>query len=817
MNIIISGNLTGFSRFYATPNANNLYSEAKFDFDYRNFLAFLNNEEKVYAISFSSRVVSVSLITRILDSFRRPGILVVSALFERGQVVESIMNPQNKNALYQLLNEINDKFYEKNFLNGMLNQNAAVLMQDYYRDILSKYQLSSRIGQRNLNINGHIDVTTPNKQIGYVAAKESDISLYLSSPYRRSYEGYHHVFFAYNAPQNIEETPEEVIMYRVYIANNNLSLPGLVKLTDRIYRLAPNRGEIDFNQEYTYKDVIEGKAGNKIQTSIEGETLKLTYRFEEEEKIITFVFREKGNELSFANIAPVNIEYANGNSLPLSSERFTFRGKEIYEQMTLNSSKYIIINQRIDISRMQNEAECYIEVEKGDSVLLPFNDNIHKKITLIRRNTGQEKVYEIVGNLNIIIPGNRDEWDYTIETEHYETIKGCLGDNRIPGFTRKRTNNGPTPKPQGKTTVTNEEPESKKSYIEELLLKNIHYVAIVVFLLVYVGLSWSFHWWPWDKETKQEETEFVAEEKEVTKEVIIKYLDSNGDNLKDDDVYTDKIETSPIIKLEIEESNVIEKKDISEDKYQFTALDNCEEEVRFTVKFDNITLCDYGVPFNQLEGNIDLTLNVPIDAILLYKDLFNKESYKPNEWKLVQEKYNNVKETLNSNDSFKESLKFLYENREKKINEHSQQTTTTSQESRQEQAIKKVSSSKIPKERLQLETLSKLDCTLDEIDAIEKILINEKRLNDKLKDGTTAKQRIKALKNTIAILQKGYKGSWLPSTNDLSKEQSSFIDSYRNKISAINKQGKNGAFKNVNSMNEFKTILIKELGINFDK
>ena len=78
INIIISGNLTGFTTFYATPNANELYADAKFDFDYRNFVTFLNNGEKAYAISFAPNVVSVSLITRILDSFRRPGILVVS-------------------------------------------------------------------------------------------------------------------------------------------------------------------------------------------------------------------------------------------------------------------------------------------------------------------------------------------------------------------------------------------------------------------------------------------------------------------------------------------------------------------------------------------------------------------------------------------------------------------------------------------------------------------------------------------------------------------------------------------------------------------
>lgn len=52
ISVIISGNLTGFSRFYASANANDIYNEAKFDFDYRNFLTFINAGEKAYAISF---------------------------------------------------------------------------------------------------------------------------------------------------------------------------------------------------------------------------------------------------------------------------------------------------------------------------------------------------------------------------------------------------------------------------------------------------------------------------------------------------------------------------------------------------------------------------------------------------------------------------------------------------------------------------------------------------------------------------------------------------------------------------------------------
>ena len=177
--LIISGNLTGFQNFYASPNANEIYKEAKFDFDYRNFLTFLNNDDKAYAISFAPSVISVSLVTRILDSFRRPGVLVVSILLPRNKKVESAMNAQNNKALYQLLNAVHDTFREKNFVNGMVNQNAAVLMQDYYTDILSNFVLVPDGLQRP--INARIDVSSPNKRLGYVKSTENNVPLYLSS------------------------------------------------------------------------------------------------------------------------------------------------------------------------------------------------------------------------------------------------------------------------------------------------------------------------------------------------------------------------------------------------------------------------------------------------------------------------------------------------------------------------------------------------------------------------------------------------------------------------------------------------------------
>lgn len=345
LNVIISGNLTGFSQIYATPGAKELYVEGNFDFDYRKFLTFLKNGEKAYAISFAPRTIAVSLVTRTLDSFRRSGILVISILLQRKQTVESMMNPHDKNALYQLLNELNDKFYERNLVNGMINQNAAVLMQDYYSDILSNYKLVADVNQRL--INSHIDVTTPNKRWAYLASKENDIPLYISSPYRRSYEGYHHVFFAPNAPQNIEEPPVEEVMYRVRITNNDMILPSMVKLTDQIYRLTPQEGEIPFDQNFTYGDVLQGKADNRIQASIDGETIEITYRFKQEEKTISFEFVEDETDkpISLALVSPRIEGLSNeGGVWKLFTETLTFTGKDIYgrKRIVSNSSNYII-------------------------------------------------------------------------------------------------------------------------------------------------------------------------------------------------------------------------------------------------------------------------------------------------------------------------------------------------------------------------------------------------------------------------------------------------------------------------------------------
>lgn len=427
ISLIISGNLTGFSRFYTSPNANDVYNEAKFDFDYRNFLTFLNAGEKAYAISFSPKIIAVSLITRILDSFRRPGILVVTALIPRYQLVRGQLNQTDKTAIFKLLNEVNDKFYEKNFLNGMVNQNPAVLMQDYYSDILSRYVFVNDRMQKP--VNSRIDVTSPNKRIGYVAATESSMPLYLSSVMRKSYEGYHHVFLSPHAPQNIDEPAEEIITYKVRIENGNRPVPGEVRLTDRIPNINPEQGEKDIpNKNFTYGQVISGEAGTDIIGTIEnGETIVLNYRFPQEEKTVYFKFYDGATEVPVHIIRPEIVEY-NGTHYPLSTNSWPFRGKEIYGHKNLKSgnNEYTIDNPSLDLSRVRNDETINIYVHRGWNLEYNFgNINKPKTIILTNRFSRERKVIDNITTTFVErgISGKQSDWDVEIQSDYYETVR----------------------------------------------------------------------------------------------------------------------------------------------------------------------------------------------------------------------------------------------------------------------------------------------------------------------------------------------------------------------------------------------------------
>lgn len=558
ISIIISGNLTGFSRFYASPNANDIYNEAKFDFDYRNFLTFINAGEKAYAISFSPRVIAVSLVTRILDSFRRPGVLVVTALIPRNQFISGTLNAQDKTAIYRLLNEVNDKFYEKNFLNGMVNQNPAVLMQDYYSDILSNYTFVNDRMQKS--INSTIDVASPNKRIGYVATNEKDIPKYLSSLMRKSYNGYHHVFFAEKAPQNIDEPAEEIVTYKAKIENGNRYVPGEVRLTDKIPTVSPEQGERPLaSTNYTYGQVLNGEAGTDIIGSIENDTIVLTFRFPREEKTIYFKFFEGTNELPIHVLRPILVE-SNGNSMPISTDSFTFYGKEIYGRKTIKSGnpEYTVDSSSsiVDLQRYNNGATINVYVSKGwtwtfDPMVNNRRVNIKPiSITLVNKYTGEKKyIARVTGYVTERLSGSAQEWEMQIESDYYKSATfPATGPYRLePKPQRTPSNhgdsdgvkgtnvrrNGEVTKAQGnsgqqiKLTGGENDSAKERSRIEAEKKKRLMQYGIfaIVAVIFCIGGWWGYSVWNKDK---NKEGEITPDSTWVTKNVVFSLEDGSA-------------------------------------------------------------------------------------------------------------------------------------------------------------------------------------------------------------------------------------------------------------------------------------------------
>lgn len=580
ISIIISGNLTGFSRFYASPNANDIYNEAKFDFDYRNFLTFINAGEKAYAISFSPKVIAVSLVTRILDSFRRPGILVVTALVPRYQLVSGTLNAQDKSAIYRLLNEINDKFYEKNFLNGMVNQNPAVLMQDYYSDILRNYALVSDRMQKAINTT--IEVNSPNKRIGYVSANEKDMPKYLSSLLRKSYNGYHHIFFADKAPQNIDEPAEEIVTYRVRIENGNRNVSGEVRLADKIPTVTPEQGERPLsNTNFTYGQVLNGEAGSDIIATIENDTIVLTFRFPKEEKTIHFKFYEGTNEIPAHVVRPSLVD-SNGSSYPLSTDSWTFIGKEIYGGKTLKSgnNEFTVENSFLDISRMQNDDTLRIYVRRGwnwnfDPVVNGRRMPIKPvTITLRNRYTGaQEVLHNVTRATSRVLSGTSQEWDIQIDSDYYKSITGPAntpfrlepklssstnaGNNDItqPHKVQRGGNSARTHGNTGQSIkLTKGENDSAKEQARIEAEKKkclIQYgIYAIVAIICCAGGWWGYSVWSKDKD---KDGDITPDSKWVTKNVIFSLEDGSANQSKieaENLALLDVIVTSNSVKIE---------------------------------------------------------------------------------------------------------------------------------------------------------------------------------------------------------------------------------------------------------------------------
>lgn len=564
--LIISGNLTGFSHFYDTPTAKELYAQAKFDFDYRNYITFLNAGEKLYSVSFAPKVLAISLVTRILDSFRRPGILVVSILMPRQKKIESVLTGQSDRAVYDLLNAINDKFYERNFINGMLNQNIAVLMQDYYSEILANYRLVDDRVQRN--VCATMDPTLANKRCGYVKAIETDMASYLAAPCRKSYEGYNDVHFAGNAPQNIEEPPVELVLYSVNITNNGQRISA-VRLTDRVFNLHPSEGELDIDKNYTYQQVLNGEAGAEITATQYGEQLNITYRFHEEKRTISFIFSNGNNIIPFENIMPKMVK--DGEELNIPSESYTFVGKEIYKRIRIESgnANFAIKNPELDITRIPDGGKCIIPVVEGNNIEIDFTGlNKSKEITLTNRKDGKEYSYkDVTDRFSVTIPGKREDYSYRITSDYYETVNGVLSKGEIKVYLRAKaqvgtprgsqgsggstcgqrthnTTNNPVVvaspgKPNGGGTIKlNPGNPQDNSAAKSKLKKIVSAIALVTIVLVCaLGFVFKDKWFPSDADTETnlckvtKTVEFIVQDnslndKELKREVWNKIKDS---------------------------------------------------------------------------------------------------------------------------------------------------------------------------------------------------------------------------------------------------------------------------------------------------
>lgn len=652
ISIIISGNLTGFSRFYASPNANDIYNDAKFDFDYRNFLTFINAGEKAYAISFSPKVIAVSLITRILDSFRRPGILVVTALIPRYQLVSGNLNAQDKSAIYRLLNEINDKFYEKNFMNGMVNQNPAVLMQDYYSDILRNYALVSDRMQKAINTT--IEVNSPNKRIGYISTSEKDMPEYLSSLMRKSYNGYHHVFFADKAPTNIDEPAKEIVTYRARIENGNRNVPGEVRLTDKIPTVVPEQGERPLsNTNFTYDQVLKGEAGSDIIATIENDTIVLSFRFPKEEKTIYFKFFDGANELPIPLIRPILVE-SNGTSMPISTDSFTFYGKEIYGRKTIKSgnSEYTVDSSSsvIDLQRYNNGATINVYVSKG--WIWNFSPSINNRpatikpidITLINKYTGEQKrLSHITGATSERLSGTPQEWEMRIDSDYYESI--CVpatapyrlnikrqptpsnhgGGNGGHGGNVQRNGEGTRSQShsssnQGLKFTNGQSNEAKDAarLKEEQKKRYIQYgIYAVVAIICCIG-----GWWGYTKlnPTKPDDptpdNPVIATETSATKNVFIKFIDFDGDPLNETTVKK--------LSVTFEPSSIVSK---SDDGYAITydTTANPPYKVKVNISFQDISMLKKGFQnifeIQNLEDVVEIPLSVKTSDIKVFDQL----------------------------------------------------------------------------------------------------------------------------------------------------------------------------------------------------
>ena len=838
--IIISGNLTGFTHFYATQGVKDWYADAKFDFDYRNYVTFLKRGEKAYALSFVSSYVVASLIIRILDSFQRPGILVVSVLLPRGQKVASVAPSGSDKALYDLLNALNGRFCERNLMGDMLNPSLSVLRQDYYSDILSGYQLVPEPGQHRLNG----DVASLLKGGGYVAAEERAMPVYLASPFRRSYEGYPHVFFAPNAPENIAEPAEEEVMYQVRVTNTHRMLPGWVHSKDKIYQLAPESWQLPIgNLDYTYEEVLRGEA-ERVRAAVGTDgILDITYNFAPKTKEITFVFKKKGgNALPFDEVAPVRIiEKKSGANYPLPSATYEFRGQEIEGEKALESDGYFIEPTSLDLSRC--DSRCIVTVERKS--LLQFNfpkpyDTVPKRILLTRTGTGQSFQEENVSGAyySLPVPGEREEWEYKIEAEGYHTLCGIYppeGEKIRLNLVEKRkseiVSQFSSRQRQGTVSTTNTRMQENVRTSSTGGVRGggsaegnavpIHYINSggesgkrrkgnsrigkllpflialpVLALAVGLGIFWLPKITEGDGMTKDET---VSEPKKVDKNVKVRYIDLANDTLLPD-IFNEKANITlqccynPVPSIKTEGMGT------DGSQVNLAASEDCGDEVGFFAMFDGILLGDtLNIAFDSFEKDtiIYYKLDVYESDLAFYRKMKAEEEIKADDE--LDNEYKRRNKVWNDNENMNSELVKAIDSLYKTLKPNESENV-------------------VDVNKNLLEELSKVEITLKNIVEIENQLKKAKKWDSAKcpNESILVKDRIEALRGAINTLKNGYslkrddKKGFRPSTDNLSKDQKECIEKlFKSKDieKKINQFGNSGYFETLKSENNIKSII----------
>lgn len=190
---------------------------------------------------------------------------------------------------------------------------------------------------------------------------------------------------------DISDTEAEIVdvqkvdlkTYQVHITNNGQILSS-VHLSDKIYNLKPQKGQLDYDKDFTYQQVFDGLT-DKITASLNGEIIEVTYRFEVETRTIQFLFenRANGQPIPFDQISPIVIEGAkHAKEITLSSAKYTFRGLEIYSgPYTLRCDKpgiRITFPPSFSLENITDNKISFLVTGLTQEVVSPHKSNLNK-------------------------------------------------------------------------------------------------------------------------------------------------------------------------------------------------------------------------------------------------------------------------------------------------------------------------------------------------------------------------------------------------------------------------------------------------------